>query len=159
MVNLKDYQIGALWMEGRLSFLEQLCLKSFVDAGHHVILYHYGPLLGVPDGIELRDANMVLPRTNFLKHERTGSPALHSDLFRYKMLEQNDGMIWADTDAYCVKKFETPNGHFLDGNLTSTSMVGFWDCQRTATRCANCWTIPKMNSPFRHGTVPNTNAN
>lgn len=112
MVNSKDYQIGALWMEGRLSFLEQLCLKSFVDAGHHVVLYHYGPLLGVPDGIELRDANMVLPRTNFLKHERTGSPALHSDLFRYKMLEQNDGMIWADTDAYCVKKFETPNGHF-----------------------------------------------
>jgi hypothetical protein len=107
-----DYQIGALWMEGRLSFLEQLCLKSFVDAGHHVVLYHYGPLFGVPDGIELKDANAVLPRTNFLKHERTGSPALHSDLFRYKMLEQNDCMTWADTDAYCVKTFETPNGHF-----------------------------------------------
>jgi hypothetical protein len=112
MANTTDYQIGALWMEGRLSFLEQLCLKSFVDAGHHVILYHYGPLQGVPDGLELRDANAILPRTNFLKHERTGSPALHSDLFRYKMLEQNDRMIWADTDAYCVKKFQTPNGHF-----------------------------------------------
>ena len=60
-----DYQIGALWMEGRLSFLEQLCLKSFVDAGHHVVLYHYGPLFGVPDGIELKDANAVLPRRNF----------------------------------------------------------------------------------------------
>lgn len=99
-------------MEGRLSFLEQLCLKSFIDAGHSVVLYHYGRLQGVPDGILLRDANDVLPRTNFLKHERTGSPALHSDLFRYKMLEQNDDMIWADTDAYCMKRFETPNGHF-----------------------------------------------
>ena len=28
------------------------------------------------------------------------------------MLEQNDRMILADTDAYCVKTFETPNGHF-----------------------------------------------
>lgn len=108
----KDYQIGALWMEGPLSFLEQLCLKSFVDAGHHVKLYQYGTVTGVPDGIEIADANEVLPRTNFLQHERTGSPALHSDLFRYKMLEQNSDTIWADTDAYCMRRFETPNGHF-----------------------------------------------
>ena len=108
----KDYQIAALWMEGSLSFLEQLCLKSFVDAGHHVKLYHYGPLENVPDGMELADASAVLPRTDFLAHARTGSPALHSDLFRYKMLEQEKDTIWADTDAYCMKKFETPNGHF-----------------------------------------------
>nr|WP_325250524.1 hypothetical protein [Amylibacter sp.] len=108
----KDYQIAALWMEGSLSFLEQLCLKSFVDAGHRVKLYHYGPLKNVPDGMELADAADVLPRTDFLAHARTGSPALHSDLFRYKMLEQNPDTIWADTDAYCMKKFETPNGHF-----------------------------------------------
>ncbi len=108
----KNYQISALWMEGSLSFLEQLCLKSFVDAGHHVKLYHYGPLQNVPEGIELADADDVLPRTNFLTHQRTGSPALHSDLFRYKMLEQSERTIWADTDAYCMKKFETPTGHF-----------------------------------------------
>lgn len=107
-----DYQIGALWMEGPLSFMEQLCLKSFVDAGHHVTLYHYGPLQNVPNGIELTDANEILPAENFLLNERTGSPALHSDLFRYKLLEIKDRMIWADTDAYCVKPFETENGHF-----------------------------------------------
>lgn len=107
-----EYQIAALWMEGALSFLEQLCLKSFVDAGHHVKLYHYGPLKNVPDRIELANANDVLPRTDFLTHQRTGSPALHSDLFRYRMLEMNDRTIWADTDAYCMKAFETPNGHF-----------------------------------------------
>ena len=99
-------------MEGSLSFLEQLCLKSFVDAGHHVKLYHYGPLQNVPEGIELANADDVLPRTDFLTHQRTGSPALHSDLFRYKMLAQSKDTIWADTDAYCMKRFETPNGHF-----------------------------------------------
>jgi hypothetical protein len=105
--------IGALWMEGPLSYLEQLCLKSFVDAGHKVVLYHYGPLENVPEGIELGDANDFLPQTNFLQHERTGSPALHSDLFRYKMLEKSDNVIWADTDAYCMRPFETKTGHYF----------------------------------------------
>ncbi|WP_321364972.1 hypothetical protein [uncultured Celeribacter sp.] len=105
--------IAALWMEGPLSFLEQLCLKSFVDAGHKVVLYHYGPLERVPAGIELGDANEFLPQTNFLQHERTGSPALHSDLFRYKMLEKSDNTIWADTDAYCMRPFETETGHYF----------------------------------------------
>lgn len=109
----RSYQIGALWIEGRLSFLEQLCLKSYVDAGHETILYHYGEVTGVPDGVEMRDARDVLPQTGFLTHERTGSPALHSDLFRYKMLEKGDHIIWADTDAYCVKPFKTKTGHFF----------------------------------------------
>lgn len=108
----QKYTIAALWMEGPLSYLEQLCMKSFVDAGHPTVLYHYGPLENVPDGIELADANEILPQTNFLQHERTGSPALHSDLFRYKMLKKMRNAIWADTDAYCMKPFETPNGHF-----------------------------------------------
>lgn len=108
-----EYTIAALWMEGALSYLEQLCLKSFVDAGHkRVVLYHYGPLQNVPEGIELADANEILPQTNFLTHERTGSPALHSDLFRYRMLQKMRDTIWADTDAYCLRKFTTANGHF-----------------------------------------------
>ncbi len=107
-----DYQIGMLWISGRLSFLEQLCVKSFVDAGHHVKLYTYEPVEGIPDGVEHADAAEILPLKGFLTHERTGSPALHSDLFRYEMLDRNTDMIWADTDAYCVKPFATDTGHF-----------------------------------------------
>lgn len=107
-----DFQIAALWISGSLSYLEQLCLVSFRDAGHHVKLYTYEKVGGIPEGIEVADANDVLPQENFLLHARTGSPALHSDIFRYKLLEQQDRTIWADTDAYCVKRFETPNGHF-----------------------------------------------
>ncbi|MEL6646098.1 MAG: hypothetical protein AAFQ05_00105 [Pseudomonadota bacterium] len=108
-----EYRIGMLWMEGPLSFLEQLCVKSFVDAGHDVTLYHYGPLQNVPEGVTLADANTVLPKDEEILHARTGSPALHSDLFRYRLLEQEDRMIWADTDAYCAKPFTTPTGHFF----------------------------------------------
>lgn len=107
-----DYQIAALWIGGPLSFLEQLCLVSFVHAGHHTRLYTYEPVPNVPSGIEVADAAEILPLRGFLKHEKTGSPALHSDLFRYHMLAKCDRTIWADTDAYCVKPFTTPNGHF-----------------------------------------------
>lgn len=110
---IPEYQIGALWMRGPLSYLEQLCLVSFRDAGHHVVLYTYDEVTGIPDGIEQRDANQILSESGFLVHERTGSPALHSDLFRYRMLAKEDHMIWADTDAYCVKPFETKTGHFF----------------------------------------------
>jgi hypothetical protein len=108
----KEYQIGALWIGGTLSYLEQLCLKSFVDAGQHIVLYTYDGVTNAPDGVVMADANDILPQTGFLRHERTGSPALHSDIFRYHMLAKNDRMIWADTDAYCIRPFTTPNGHF-----------------------------------------------
>jgi hypothetical protein len=107
-----EYRIGALWIGGDLSYLEQLCLKSFVDAGHHVTLYTYEGVTNAPEGVELADAGAILPLTGFLRHGRTGSPALHSDLFRYHMLAKCDRTIWADTDAYCVRPFTTPNGHF-----------------------------------------------
>ncbi len=107
-----EYQVAALWMGGALSYLEQLCLKSFVDAGQSIKLYHYDPVTHVPDGVELADANAILPLTDHLTHGRTGSPALHSDVFRYHLLAKSERTIWADTDAYCVKPFTTPNGHF-----------------------------------------------
>lgn len=104
--------IGALWIEGALSYLEQLCLRSFVDAGHEIVLFHYGALENVPDGVELADAAAVLPADTFLTHTRTGSPAPHADRFRYVMLSRFPGMIWADTDAYCCRPFEPRGGHF-----------------------------------------------
>lgn len=108
----QDYQIGALWIGGSLSFLEQLCLVSFVDAGHHVKLYTYGEVQNIPDAIEVADANSVLTMDTVIRHSRTGSPAPQADRFRYHLLAQNDDIIWADTDAYCVSPFTTPNGHF-----------------------------------------------
>ena len=108
-----DYRIAALWIGGDLSFLEQLCLKSYVDAGQHVTLYTYEPVDNAPDGVELANAADVLSQANFLRHARTSSPALHSDLFRYHLLARHDRTIWADTDAYCIKPFHTATGHFF----------------------------------------------
>ena len=109
----KDYEIGMLWVEGPLSYLEVLCAKSFVDAGHHVKLFHYKDVANIPEGVELVHGDTVLKSDQFIQHEKTGSQALFSDVFRYHLLQQNDRMIWADLDAYCVKTFETETGHFF----------------------------------------------
>ncbi len=109
----KDLEIAMLWVEGPLSYVEQLCAVSFRDAGHTVKLYHYGQVSNVPEGITLTDGNEVLNAESFLTHGRTGSPALFSDVFRYHLLKKGGRIIWADTDAYCLKPFETETGHFF----------------------------------------------
>lgn len=109
----RDYEIGMLWVEGALSYVEVLCAQSFLDAGHHVKLYHYKDVQNVPEGVELVHGDTVLKIDRFIQHGRTGSFALFSDVFRYHLLQQNERMIWADLDAYCVKPFESETGHFF----------------------------------------------
>ncbi len=109
----REYEIGMLWVEGPLSYVEVLCAKSFLDAGHHVKLYHYQDVQNAPEGVELVHGDTVLKSDRFITHARTGSLALFSDVFRYHLLQKNDRMIWADLDAYCVKAFKSETGHFF----------------------------------------------
>lgn len=108
-----EYEIGMLWVEGPLSYVEQLCIQSFLDAGHDVTLYHYGAVSNVPAGVTVRHGSAILDRDRFISHARTGSMALFSDVFRYHMLRRQAGMIWADTDAYCLRPFTSDTGHFF----------------------------------------------
>ncbi|MCZ4353350.1 hypothetical protein O4H61_12550 [Roseovarius aestuarii] len=109
----KLHHIAMLWVEGPLSYVEQLCVQSFLDAGHDVTLYHYGPVQNVPEGAAVVHGDAVLKRDEFIQHGRTGSLALFSDVFRYHLLtDAARPTIWADTDAYCVKPFVTETGHY-----------------------------------------------
>jgi hypothetical protein len=97
--------IGSLWVEGDLSFLEQLCLLSFVDQGHPVTLFHYGPVGKVPDGIDLVDAREVHDPKKIIINKQFGTPVPQSDVFRLHMLAKTD-LIWVDTDVLALKPFE-----------------------------------------------------
>jgi FkbM family methyltransferase len=103
-------KIGSLWIGGDLSWLEQLCLKSFADAGHDVTLYSYGEIGNLPGGVALADAAEVLAVPSILTHERTGSPAIHADVWRLHMV-QKTGRIWVDADMYCWKPFDFAAPH------------------------------------------------
>ena len=104
-------RIHCLWIEGRLSFLELLCLASMRDAGHAVTLWSYGAVPNAPDFVDRRDAAEVLAGDMVRRHARTGSPALHSDLFRYRLLAAHPGALWADTDAYVLRPLQVRDGH------------------------------------------------
>ena len=114
-------EVGTLWIGGALSWLEQLCLKSFVDQGQKITLFSYEDIPNVPEGVIRRDGREVLNTENFIKYEKKDSFALFADQFRLHMIHQNPGMIWVDTDVYChrpmdydsdyVMGFELPGGH------------------------------------------------
>ena len=101
--------IQSLWIGGRLSTLEQLSLTSFLACGHPVHLYAYAPIGGVPEGVELKDANEILPAAEIYRMgpaagQRQGSYAAFADLFRYKLLFERGGW-WVDTDIVCLRPF------------------------------------------------------
>ena len=103
--------VGALWIGGSLTWLEQLCLKSFVDQGHPTILYTYGEVDGIPEGVEVRDGREVVETDDFHTHARTGSVALFSDLFRFHMIAKDPDIIYIDTDVYSVQPLHGDESH------------------------------------------------
>ena len=64
MVRVRE--AGTLWIGGALSWMEQLCLKSFVDKGQKITLFHYEDIPNVPEGVILRDGREILDTDDFI---------------------------------------------------------------------------------------------
>ena len=93
-----------LWIGDALGAVERACMLSVLRQGHELALYCYRPPSGVPNGVEVRDANEVLPESNVFFH-RSGSVAFFSDWFRYELLKRGLG-TWIDADMYLVAPLE-----------------------------------------------------
>lgn len=93
--------IASFW-HGPLSWLERLCIASFVSQGHPFHLYTYEDVEGLPKGAEQRNAQDVLPRDELFFYKGHGTPGVFSDYFRMMLMRKSLG-IWADCDVYCVK--------------------------------------------------------
>ncbi len=102
-------EIASLWIGGQLSWLEQLCLKSFADAGHHITLYSYAPIPNLPAGVHPGDAGDIFPGEPMYRHARTKSPAIHADIWRLQLLKKT-AKIWVDADVYCYRAFDFKSG-------------------------------------------------
>jgi len=96
--------IQSLWIGPRLSNMEHLCIKSFLDFGHEYHLYTYGKVLNIPEGCIVKDGNEILPETEIYRY-KSGSVSAFSNLFRFTMLYKKGG-YWVDTDLVCTKKFD-----------------------------------------------------
>ena len=103
--------IAVLWIGGSLSWLERLCLKSFVDAGQPIVIYTYENVEGIPEGVEIRDGRKILEGKPMYRHARNGSVAPFSDIFRFHLMQKSPGEIWVDTDIYCWRPVEAETPH------------------------------------------------
>lgn len=91
-----------------LNWVARSCLKSALRAGHSVHIYTYNDLENVPNGVAIKAAEEIIPRSEFFTFdgiaqiEQHGSAAPFSDVFRYELLSQSKG-IWIDWDVYFIK--------------------------------------------------------
>ncbi len=118
-------EIASLWIGGKLSFLEQLCIQSYIDAGHKFSLYCYEDVAGVPKGANILDARELYRGEPFHIHHKHETPAIHADYFRIKLMLRGRGEIWVDTDAYCYRPFDFKEDHvfgLLDGGVANGVM-------------------------------------
>ncbi|SHH58136.1 hypothetical protein [Marivita hallyeonensis] len=122
-------EVGTLWIGGPFSWMEQLCLKSFVDKGQKITLFSYEDIPNVPDGVIRRDGREIIDTDDFIKYERKNSYALFADWFRLHMIHQNPGMIWVDTDVYCHRPMDYDSDYVLgferpDGRTINNAVLG-----------------------------------
>ena len=110
-------EVGTLWIGGSLSWMEQLCLKSFVDRGQKITLFSYEDIPNVPQGVIQRNGREILDTDDFIKYEKKDSFALFADYFRIHMIAQNPGMIWVDTDVYCHRPMEYDSDYVMGFEL------------------------------------------
>lgn len=137
----KSYDVAQfLWVEGKLSTVEKLCLASFLDHGYEVHLYSYRDVSGIPKGVKVKSGTDILPSSKlFLAPGVNNKPsyAAFSDLFRYHLLTEKGGW-WFDMDTICLQHLPPPS------NLTfASTWEGKWG--QRAMGCA-LWSLP--NDPY-----------
>lgn len=93
--------IQSLWV-GKLTDMERLCIKSFLDNGHEFHLYAYEALDSVPEGTTLRNAAEILPASRVKDFQH---PQQFADYFRYILLRDQGGW-WVDMDTVCLRPFD-----------------------------------------------------
>ncbi|NOD75727.1 MULTISPECIES: hypothetical protein [unclassified Ruegeria] len=98
--------IASFWFGSDLTWLEQICIRSFLDQGHAFVLYLPHETQGIPAGVQTRPASDVFwpPPFPLQPGDRQGV-AVFSDIFRLHLIQQSE-VIWVDLDAYCVKAFD-----------------------------------------------------
>jgi hypothetical protein len=102
--------IQSLWIGPRLTAMEQLTIRSFLEHGHEFRLYVYDRVDGVPDGTVVCDGNEILPRSRIFTYREHNSVSGFSNFFRYKLLLDLGGW-WVDMDQVCLRPFATDDEH------------------------------------------------
>jgi hypothetical protein len=87
--------------------------------GHRVVLHCYERPKDLPADIEIADAGKLLPANRIVRHRKTKSFALFSDLLRYEILGAGLG-LYVDCDAFCLRPIV--DADYIFGWATDTTI-------------------------------------
>jgi len=129
--------VQGLWVGGRLSKMEILCIKSFVKNGHHFKLYSYSDIKNAPKKTEIKDAREILPESEVFKHKGSGfgsgSLSTFSNWFRYELLNAKGGW-WVDMDVVCLRKFDFDRKGVISTYKSSSGKKSVNNCVMRLTK-------------------------
>jgi len=97
-------EVQSFWMGDALSSLEINCIKSHLKVGHTFILWTYEPIEGIPEGVIIKDANLILDKSNLDKGREFGYYPV-ADIFRFNLLYKKGG-IWVDLDMFATRSWK-----------------------------------------------------
>ena len=106
-------EVFSLWIGSSLSILEQTCINSFLEKGTAFILYIYNNIENVPAGTIIKDANTVVPFSEYSKYD---NPSFFSNLFRYTLMYELGG-IWVDMDLVCIQPIDLSSEYIFSSEL------------------------------------------
>ncbi len=107
--------LQSLWLGKRLSVMEQLCIRSFLDQGYSFHLYTYQEVENIPQGTTVCQGEEILPADEIFRYRRgygKGSYSAFSNCFRYKLLLERGGW-WADLDVVCTRSLDFSDDHVV----------------------------------------------
>jgi hypothetical protein len=113
--------IVTLWIGDSLGPIERACMRSMLRHRDHVVLYSYSDVAGVPEGVEIRDASPLIPRSSIPDSWAQRSD-LYSDWFRYEVQKRGLG-TWLDLDMYLLAPLPE-QGDYLFGEYEPGKING-----------------------------------
>lgn len=127
--------IHGLWIGKRLTRLELLTIRSFLENGHEFHLWLYDAVENdLPEGTIVEDASSILPRESVFRYRHRnqfghgkGSYAGFSDIFRYKLLH-NHGGWWSDMDVTCLKPLDFAEPYLFKSHHSLPAVGNLMKC-------------------------------
>ena len=117
-----DFQVASFWFGSPLSYVERVCIQSFLDHGYTFNLYVLDLQMEVPEGVILHDARTIYSDAEFQKEPTSRRrAAVYSDVFRIYLLQKTDH-VWVDLDIYCVNPLDF-SSDYLFGVVRRKSAV------------------------------------
>ena len=107
--------LQSLWIGSRLSVMEQLSIRSFLQNGYRFHLFTYQEVENIPEGTVVLHGEEILPPEEIFCYQRgygKGSYAAFSNMFRYKLLFDRGGW-WTDLDSVCLRPLDGEEQHVM----------------------------------------------